>query len=246
VSPASTRLDAALVTRGLVPSREKAQALISAGEVTVNDSAATRADQRVAGEDRVVVRGTRPFVGRGGDKLAGALTDLGVGVAGRTCLDAGASTGGFTDALLQAGAAHVYAVDVGYGQLDWKLRQDPRVTVMERTNIRHLDSLPGDRPDLVVADLSFISLRKVIPPILGVVALAAELVVLVKPQFELGPGRVGKGGVVRDAADRSEAVDGFIAWAITQDLSVLGRVDSRITGAKGNQETFVHLRRGVP
>jgi 23S rRNA (cytidine1920-2'-O)/16S rRNA (cytidine1409-2'-O)-methyltransferase len=231
-----------LVARGLANSRQRAQALIGTGVVRLNDQPATAADQAVAAADRLEVLARGRFVGRGGEKLAGALAGLGVNPAGRVCLDSGASTGGFTDALLQAGAAHVYAVDVGYGQLDWALRQDPRVTVMERTNIRGLTELPGPAPDLAVADLSFISLRKVVPAIAGLLLAGGDMLLLVKPQFELGPGRVGRGGVVRDAADRREAVDTFTAWAADAGFEVLGQADSQIKGAKGNQETFVHLR----
>jgi 23S rRNA (cytidine1920-2'-O)/16S rRNA (cytidine1409-2'-O)-methyltransferase len=158
------------------------------------------------------------------------------------CLDAGASTGGFTDALLQRGARLVYAVDVGYGQLAWRLRQDERVVVMERTNIRHLAALTGPAPDLAVGDLSFISLRQVIPPIRRLLAPEADMLVLLKPQFELGRGRVARGGVVRSQADREEAVAGFTAWAEVEGLQVVATVPSRVVGAKGNQEYFVHMR----
>ncbi|HEV3231630.1 MAG TPA: TlyA family RNA methyltransferase [Candidatus Dormibacteraeota bacterium] len=239
---AGTRLDQALVERGMAPSREKAQALIRAGMVRLGEVAADQADQRVPPGAALTVVEPARFVGRGGDKLEGALEDLGVEVVGRVCLDAGASTGGFTDCLLQRGAVAVHAVDVGYNQLDWRLRQDPRVTVMERQDVRALEALPGPAPTLVVGDLSFISLRKVVPALVRLAASGAEMVLLVKPQFELGPGRVGKGGVVRDPADRREAVDGFLAWAAGAGLEVLGEADSRLTGAQGNQETFVHLR----
>lgn len=239
---ARTRLDQLLVDRGLVDSRARAQALVRAGVVRVGGRRAERTDERVATEADVEVATGPRFVGRGGEKLAGAIDDLGLVVAGRTVLDAGASTGGFTDALLQAGAEHVYAVDVGYGQLDWRLRQDDRVSVLERTNIRDLDTLSGPAPDLVVADLSFISLRTVLPAISALATAGADLVLLFKPQFEVGRGRVGKGGVVRDDAVREDALRDFLAWAKAAGYQALGEAPSRIRGAKGNQETFVRLR----
>jgi 23S rRNA (cytidine1920-2'-O)/16S rRNA (cytidine1409-2'-O)-methyltransferase len=239
---AGRRLDQALVERGLVESRQKAQALISAGQVRLDGEVADHADQRVAAGSEVVLRERSRVVGRGGEKLSGALDDLGVDPAGRVCLDAGASTGGFTDALLQRGARLVYAIDVGYGQLAWRLRQDERVVVLERTNIRDLSALDGPEPDLAVGDLSFISLRLVVPAIRRLLAPASEILVLLKPQFELGRGRVGKGGVVRSQDDRDEALAGFVAWAAGEGLEVLGTAASRVAGAKGNQEYFVHMR----
>jgi 23S rRNA (cytidine1920-2'-O)/16S rRNA (cytidine1409-2'-O)-methyltransferase len=240
-SPA-LRLDQALVAQGLVESRQKAQALIRAGQVRLDGRAAERADQPVASGAAVELLAGPRFVGRGGEKLSGALEDLGIDPGGRICLDAGASTGGFTDALLQAGARLVYAVDVGYGQLAWRLRQDERVMVMERTNIRRLHVLGGPAPDLAVADLSFISLRQVIPPLRRLLAPGAEILVLLKPQFELGRGRVARGGIVRSQLDREEALTGFTDWAVAERLEVTGTVPSRVTGAKGNQEYFVHMR----
>jgi 23S rRNA (cytidine1920-2'-O)/16S rRNA (cytidine1409-2'-O)-methyltransferase len=239
---AALRLDQALVERGLVDSRQQAQALIRAGEVRLDGERAERADQRVAPGATVELRATPRFVGRGGEKLSGALTDLGVDPGGRVCLDAGASTGGFTDALLQAGARLVYAVDVGYGQLAWRLRQDERVVVMERTNIRELASLDGPPPGLAVGDLSFISLRQVMPAIRRLVTPEAEFVMLLKPQFELGRGRVGKGGIVRSQEDRDEALAGFTAWAQAEGMELVGTAPSRVAGAKGNQEYFVHMK----
>jgi 23S rRNA (cytidine1920-2'-O)/16S rRNA (cytidine1409-2'-O)-methyltransferase len=236
------RLDQALVQRGLVKSRSQAQALIRAGLVRVDGEPASRADQRVGGTSELVLAGRATYASRGGEKLAGVLPQFGVDPRGRTCLDAGASTGGFTDVLLQRGASRVYAVDVGYGQLDWRLRQDPRVVVMERVNIRNLRELPGEPPDLLVGDLSFISLRQVVPALTRLAATRADLVLLVKPQFEVGRGAVGKGGVVRREEDRRAAVDEFAGWARSQGLTVSGMADSPIRGARGNQETFVHLR----
>ena len=240
---AAARLDLELVARGLATSRAQAQALIRAGLVSIDGAPAATADTRVGEGATLEVRGGARFVSRGGEKLDPVLDTLRVDPGGRVCLDAGASTGGFTDALLQRGARLVYAVDVGYGQLDFRLRQDPRVVVMERTNVRHLEALPGEAPDLVVGDLSFISLRLVVPALLRVAAPACELVLLVKPQFEVGRGKVGSGGVVRDEAERAEAVAAFVAWAESEGLSVCGVVDSPVRGPKGNQETFVHLRR---
>lgn len=241
-APAVQRLDQALVERGLVESRQKAQALIRAGEVSLDGERAERADQRVAPGAAVELRATPRYVSRGGEKLSGALGDLDVTPGGRVCLDAGASTGGFTDALLQFGASLVYAVDVGYGQLAWRLRQDERVVVMERTNIRDLASLDGPAPGLAVGDLSFISLRQVMPAIRRLLTPEAELLMLLKPQFELGRGRVGKGGIVRSQDDRDEALTGFIAWAEAEGMKVLGTAPSRVVGAKGNQEYFVHMK----
>jgi 23S rRNA (cytidine1920-2'-O)/16S rRNA (cytidine1409-2'-O)-methyltransferase len=182
------------------------------------------------------------FVSRGGIKLANALAATGVSVAGRRCLDAGASTGGFTDCLLQAGAAHVVAVDVAYGELDWKLRTDDRVTVLERVNARALraDQLPY-APDLIVCDLSFISLTKVLPALLATAAPAFDVLAMVKPQFEVGRGLVGKGGVVRDASVRREALRSVAGAAVDAGASVLGFAPSGLAGPKGNLETFVWL-----
>lgn len=208
----------------------------------MNDVPVDKAGTRVA--DDAVLRikgGIRRFVSRGGDKLAGALADLGVDPVGLSCLDVGASTGGFSDCLLQAGARCVAAVDVGHGQLAEKLRQDSRVTVLEKTNARHLDAskLSGSI-DLVVADVSFISLRLLLPRIAQVAPRAAWLL-MVKPQFELGPGQVGKGGVVRDPLLRAQAADGVAAAAAECGYAERGRADSRLAGPKGNLEIFLYL-----
>ena len=242
VATERVRLDMALVGRGLVESRQKAQALIGAGQVRVDSRPAERADERVGVGAVIEVMGRPPYVSRGGEKLAGALDAFAVDPAGRTCLDAGASTGGFTDVLLQRGAARVYAVDVGYGQLDWRLRQDERVVVMERTDIRRVERLGEPAPDLAVGDLSFISLRSVLPVIAGLLVAPAEMVILFKPQFEVGRGRVGKGGIVRDETTRREALEEFVAWAGTNRMTVLGTAESALRGAHGNQESFVHMR----
>ena len=182
------------------------------------------------------------YVSRGGEKLVGALDAFAVDPRGRVCLDAGASTGGFTDVLLERGAESVYAVDVGYGQLDWRLRQDERVHVMERVNIRYLTELPGATPNLAVADLSFISLRLVLPVVSRLCSPGADVVALFKPQFEVGRGKVGKGGIVRNEDDRRDALDAFKQWAVGEGFEVIAESDSVLKGAKGNQEMFIHLR----
>jgi 23S rRNA (cytidine1920-2'-O)/16S rRNA (cytidine1409-2'-O)-methyltransferase len=247
------RLDAELVRRGLARSREQAAGLVASGLVTVSGQTAGKPATQVAPGEPIVVRerGTGPeYASRGGVKLAGALavfTAQGLTVAGRRCLDAGASTGGFTDVLLRAGAAHVTAVDVGYGQLAWPLRADDRVTVLDRVNVRGLT--PGQvapPPELVTADLSFISLTLVLPALAACAAPDADFVLLVKPQFEVGKGRVGAGGVVRDAALRAEAVSAVAAAAATLGLGVAGMTPSPLPGPAGNVEYFLWLRRGAP
>lgn len=240
------RLDVALVEEGLVESRNKARALILAGKITIGDLPAKSPAQTVRGDTSIAVKGPDiPFVSRGGVKLAGALDTFALDPAGVLALDAGASTGGFTDCLLQRGARKVYAVDVGYGQLAWTLRQDDRVVVIERTNARHL--VREQVPELIeffTADLAFISLVKVLPALRNLAAPDASFVVLVKPQFELGPGRVGKGGVVRDDADRKEAADNVSAAASSLGLVERARVDSSLAGPKGNREILLWLELG--
>ncbi|MFN2464495.1 MAG: TlyA family RNA methyltransferase [Candidatus Dormibacteria bacterium] len=239
---ASTRLDVALVSRGLVASRQKAQALIRSGEVRLESRPVERVDLPVDDEARIEVLAQPRYVSRGGDKLRGALDAFGISAAGRVCLDAGASTGGFTDVLLEDGALLVYAVDVGYGQLDWKLRQDERVVVMERTNIRDVRKLTGPAPSLAVGDLSFTPLQRVVPSIRDLLALPGEMVLLLKPQFQVGRGAVGKGGVVRDEGARQAALSEFSSWAMDNGLHVVATADSTLAGARGNREIFVHLR----
>ena len=237
------RLDQRLVSEGLAETRTRAEALIRAGRVLVDDSPVEKPGAPVADAATVRLRGgERRFASRGGEKLAGALDDLGVDPAGRLCLDVGASTGGFTDCLLQAGARHVVAVDVGYGQLDAGLRADPRVTVLERTNARKLapQELPGV-PQLVTVDVSFISVRLLLPR-LRELAPGAELLVMVKPQFEVGRGQVGKGGVVRDEALRREAVEGVRVAALELGYEAAGEAESRLAGPKGNREVFLLFR----
>jgi 23S rRNA (cytidine1920-2'-O)/16S rRNA (cytidine1409-2'-O)-methyltransferase len=249
--PRRLRLDAELVRRGLARSREQAGDLITAGRVTVNGSRATKAATGVTTDVALVVADdpTRPdYVSRGGHKLAGALAafaPLGLEVRDRRCLDAGASTGGFTDVLLRAGAARVVAVDVGYGQLAWSLRSDERVVVHDRTNIRDLTrDLVGGPVDLVVSDLSFISLRLVLDALLGVTHEDGDLALMVKPQFEVGKDRVGKGGVVRDPELRAEAVVHVADRAAALGWGARAVARSPLPGPSGNVEFFLWLRRG--
>ncbi len=239
------RLDQLLVERGLVPSREKARALILAGLVVVDDHRALKAGQRVNPSAEVRLKGEyNPYVSRGGLKLEAALEAFGIDPAGETCLDVGASTGGFTDCLLQRGAARVYAVDVGYGQLAWKLREDPRVVILERQNIRHLPRQAVPEPiDLATVDASFISLRLVLPRVAEFLRPGGALVALIKPQFEVGQGKVGKGGVVRDAELRKQAVDDVVVAAEEIGFEVAGLIQSPVPGAKkGNIEYLAHFR----
>jgi len=241
------RLDKLLVERGLVPSRERARALILAGKVVVDDHAVDKAGAQVAADAAIRLKGEDiPYVSRGGLKLEKALDEFALEVTGRVALDVGASTGGFTDCLLQRGAARVYAVDVGYGQLAWKLREDPRVMNLERTNIRELtaDRL-GERPSLAVIDASFISLDKVLPSTLDLLTADAEVVALIKPQFEVGRGEVGKGGVVRDTRKHAQVVEKVTETARTLGCRVLGVTESPILGPKGNREFLIHLRKGA-
>jgi 23S rRNA (cytidine1920-2'-O)/16S rRNA (cytidine1409-2'-O)-methyltransferase len=241
---AKVRLDTLLARRGLFPSRARAAASVMAGEVRLGAGGdrAAKPGQLVS-EDVVVAVDERPrFVSRGGVKLSNALDATGVEVAGRHALDVGASTGGFTDVLLQRGAAHVVALDVAYGELDWSLRTDERVTVIERRNARSLE--PGElpyRPDLVVADVSFISLTKVLPAVLATTAERFDALVMVKPQFEVGRERVGKGGVVRDPADRRAALVAVAAAVRAEGAAVMGFASSGLPGPKGNRETFLRL-----
>jgi 23S rRNA (cytidine1920-2'-O)/16S rRNA (cytidine1409-2'-O)-methyltransferase len=240
------RLDKLMVERGLAQSRERARSLILAGRVLVGDLVVDKPGTPVRSDLEIRLKGEDiPYVSRGGLKMARALEVFAVRVAGRIAIDVGASTGGFTDCLLQHGAALVYAVDVGYGQLAWKLRQDPRVVNMERTNIRHLE--PGqlpERPSLAVIDASFISLEKVLPPTLALLADEAEIIALIKPQFEVGRGEVGKGGVVRDAAKQAAVIERIRLLATSFGCRVLGETESPILGPKGNREFLIWLARG--
>ncbi|MGW6459899.1 TlyA family RNA methyltransferase [Streptomyces sp. NPDC055078] len=253
-SVARRRLDAELVRRKLARSREHASQLIAAGRVTVGGTVATKSATQVETSAAVVVgsdEGDPDYVSRGGHKLAGALAafvPLGLKVEGRRALDAGASTGGFTDVLLRAGAARVVAVDVGYGQLAWSLRSDERVTVMDRTNVRELtlEALGGEAVDLVVGDLSFIPLGVVLPALVRCAAPDADLVLMVKPQFEVGRERLGSGGVVRSAELRGDAVMAVAGRAAELGLGVLGVTASPLPGPAGNVEYFLWLRAGAP
>ncbi len=239
------RLDKLLVDRGLVQSRERARAMILAAKVVVGDHTIDKAGAQVAGDAEVRLKGEDiPYVSRGGLKLEKGLDSFAIEVEGRIAIDVGASTGGFTDCLLQRGAARVYAVDVGYGQLAWKLREEPRVVNLERTNIRDLH--PADLhqpPSLAVIDASFISLDKVLPATLALLGGEAEVVALIKPQFEVGRGEVGKGGVVRDARKHEEVVERIRELAAALGCQVLGVAESPILGPKGNKEFLIHLRR---
>jgi 23S rRNA (cytidine1920-2'-O)/16S rRNA (cytidine1409-2'-O)-methyltransferase len=230
------RLDVLLVERGLAESRAQAQALVMAGLV----HGYAKAGQQVDESAELVVERPPRFVSRGGDKLAHALDELGVEVAGRDALDVGASTGGFTDVLLQRGAARVIALDVGRGQLHERLRTDPRVTVLDRTNARELESLPYS-PDLVTCDVSFISVRTALPPALALASPGWEALVLVKPQFEAGREDVGKGGVIRDPEVHRRVLREVVESALAWPAQTVGVVDSGLPGPKGNREFFLHL-----
>jgi 23S rRNA (cytidine1920-2'-O)/16S rRNA (cytidine1409-2'-O)-methyltransferase len=238
------RLDAILAERGLFETRSRAAAAVLAGDVRVGHEGqrAEKPGQMVADDVNVEVAEGPRFVSRGGQKLENALDVFGLDPADRMCLDAGASTGGFTDCLLQRGARQVVAVDVAYGELHWRLRNDPRVTVIERRNARELTSaeLPF-RPDLIVADLSFISLTKVLPRLIEAAAESWDCIALVKPQFEVGRERVGKGGVVRSPDDRRAALVSIGEWATASGHAVLGFASSGLPGPAGNQESFVWL-----
>src|SRR3989441_512168 len=236
------RIDRLLVERGLVESREKAAKLILAGDVFVDGERVDKAGALISPEAEVELRGRSPYVSRGGEKLVHALDHFNVPVVGRICIDVGASTGGFTDCLLQRGAARVYAVDVGTGQLDARLRRDPRVVVMEQTNARALDPrIFPEHPSLGVIDVAFISLEKVLPAVFGVLSPRADVITLVKPQFEVGRELVGKGGVVRDPALHRQAVGRLARDSVLRGWHVLGVTASPLRGPKGNREFFLHL-----
>jgi 23S rRNA (cytidine1920-2'-O)/16S rRNA (cytidine1409-2'-O)-methyltransferase len=239
------RLDALLVERGLAESKSRAQGLILAGRVRVGDRVVTKTGSRVAPDERLLVERHDPFVSRAGEKLDGALDRFGIRVAGRACLDAGASTGGFTDVLLRRGAKGVLAVDVGYGQLDFSLRKDPRVTVMERTNVRYLTGagLPLE-PELLVADLSFISLTVALESLFSTTPSLREAVVLVKPQFEAGPELVGRGGLVRDPEVHLAVIRRVAAFFEVLGFGALGVMRAPVAGRRaGNREYPVYLVR---
>ncbi len=241
------RADALVHGRGLAESRARAAALILAGKVRTGERLIAKPGDLIPADAPLAIEGANhPWVSRGGVKLAHGLEAFGIDPKGLVCLDIGASTGGFTDVLLQRGAARVYAVDVGHGQLDWRLRNDPRVVVLERTNARYLTAAQvPEAPALIVCDASFIGLEVVLPAALDRAAQGATLVALVKPQFEVGRGRVGKGGVVRDPALHAEVVARIVEWLErAMDWRVLGTAESPITGPEGNKEFLVAARKG--
>jgi 23S rRNA (cytidine1920-2'-O)/16S rRNA (cytidine1409-2'-O)-methyltransferase len=236
------RIDLLMVQRGLAESRSRAQALILAGRVYSGQAKIDKPGTRVDPEALLTVKEPLPYVSRGGLKLQAALDQFGINPSGTVCLDVGASTGGFTDCLLKRGARKVYAVDVGYGQLDWGLRNDPKVTVLERTNFRTIseESLPGGM-DLAVVDVSFISLRLILPKLRLFLKPHARAVLLVKPQFEAGKGMVGKGGIVRDPKIRRQALRAVLESAEDEGFSIIGTMESPVRGSGGNVEYLVHL-----
>jgi 23S rRNA (cytidine1920-2'-O)/16S rRNA (cytidine1409-2'-O)-methyltransferase len=240
---AKTRLDQMLVARGLCASREKAQRAIMAGQVMVGGQRADKAGMPVTDAAIIEVIASEKYVGRGGLKLEGALDHFAVPVQGRVCLDVGASTGGFTDCMLQREAARVHSIDVGHSQLDWKIRSDPRVVVKEGLNARFLvfDDI-GESIDLAVADVSFISLTLILPPVFALLQPTADMIVLIKPQFELAPAQVGKGGVVRDPVSREAAIERIRLFVSESGWKWLGVIESPITGREGNVEYLAHLK----
>ncbi|MCX7047621.1 MAG: TlyA family RNA methyltransferase [Candidatus Sumerlaeota bacterium] len=246
MSSEKKRLDVLLVERGLAPSRDAAQRIILAGLARVNDQPANKAGQRHAADARIEVVGAlEPFVGRGGVKLQKALEHFHIDPSGAVALDIGASTGGFTDCLLQGGAAKVYAVDAGRNQLSWKLRSDSRVIVLEKVNARYLtEAQVPELADIVTVDVSFISVAKILDPVLARMKSGARIIVLAKPQFEAGPDQVGKGGIVRDEAVRMRVVDELCRAMTERGLRVIGWTESPITGADGNREYLIAAEKG--
>ena len=238
------RLDKLLVDRGLVATRSRAKALVMAGEVLVDGQRMDKPGMPVNLNAHLELIAPAPYVSRGGFKLAGALEEFNVDVGRQVCADVGACTGGFTDVLLQKGAARVYAIDVGYGQLDWKLRQDERVVVMERTNARYLETLP-EPVSFVCIDVSFISLRLILPAVQKWLTEKGEIVALIKPQFEAGPKQVGKGGIVRDSQVHREVLNEILTWAQENGFTVQGLSQSAIQGSDGNVEFLVWLQSGL-
>jgi 23S rRNA (cytidine1920-2'-O)/16S rRNA (cytidine1409-2'-O)-methyltransferase len=237
------RLDKILVERRLVASREEGRARILAGEVWVNDRPVTKAGTLFDESVAIRVKSPSPYVSRGGTKLEKALGEFSVELAGKIVLDVGASTGGFTHCLLTHGAKRVYAVDVGYGQLDWKLRNDPRVLVLEKTNIRYLNVSNLPLPaDLATIDVSFISLRLVLPQVKTLLSSSAPIIALIKPQFEVGKGKVGKGGVVRAQQEHMRVIDEISTAAVGLGYHVGGVIESPLLGPKGNREFFIYLK----
>jgi 23S rRNA (cytidine1920-2'-O)/16S rRNA (cytidine1409-2'-O)-methyltransferase len=239
------RLDKLMVEKSIASTREKARALIMAGKVAVEGKVIDKPGTKIDLETSILLREeTPPFVSRGGEKLEGALKAFGINPKGLVVMDVGASTGGFTDCVLQKGARKVYAVDVGYGQLAWKLQKDPRVVNLERRNVRYLQREEVEEEiDLVLIDTSFISIEKFIPHLLGFLKTGGAIVSLIKPQFEVGKGEVGKGGVVRDAALHQKVIDRISNFCRGVGLEVLGVTESSLVGPKGNQEFFIYLRK---
>ena len=237
------RLDKLLVDRGIVSTRSRAKGLIMAGEVLVDGQRVDKPGTAISPESDLQLIAPMPYVSRGGFKIAGALDAFGIKVANRVCDEVGACTGGFTDVLLQSGAAQVFAIDVGYGQLDWKLRQVERVVVLERTNARYLESLPS-KVDFFCIDVSFISLTLILPAVKKWLAEQADIVALIKPQFEAGRAQVGKGGIVRDTAVHRQVLADLLAWAADNDLQPQGLTRSPLPGADGNVEFLVWLLPG--
>ncbi len=241
---AKVRLDKILVERGLADSREQAQRMIMAGWVLIEDRPATKPGQKVAVDANIRVKERPAYVSRGGYKLKAALDAFGIQPHDWVCADIGASTGGFTDVLLQYGAKRVYAIDVGYGQLHWRLRNDARVVVMERTNARFLQSLP-EPVDLVTIDASFISLRLLLPATKRLLSPSGRIIALVKPQFEVGKGKVGKGGVVRDPALHRRVLEDILYWTSAETFGPQGLIPSPILGPKGNREFLLFMQPGA-
>jgi 23S rRNA (cytidine1920-2'-O)/16S rRNA (cytidine1409-2'-O)-methyltransferase len=239
------RIDKLLAERGMVSSRERARALIMEGRVRVDGQVVYKAGAQVSPDALIEIQGDDlPFVSRGGMKLEGALEDFGVNPRGMVVMDVGASTGGFTDCVLQRGASKVYAVDVGYGQLAWKLQKDPRVINLERRNVRYLKREEiGEEMDLIVIDTSFISVEKFLPHLLEFLRKGGTILSLIKPQFEVGRGEVGKGGVVKDPALHRKVIERISKWSQDLGLRVLGVTESRLLGPKGNKEFFIYLKK---
>ena len=238
-----TRIDQLLVIKGFCESREQAQRAIMAGRVIVAGQKADKPSLLVSGDAAIEVRGSDKYVGRGGFKLEAALEQFKVPVKGKTCLDVGSSTGGFTDCLLQRGAAKVYAIDVGRGQIDWKLRNDPRVIVREGINARYLRAADiGEKVEIGVADVSFISLTLILPAVFALLPSAADMIILIKPQFELSPAKVGRGGVVRDSSLHAEAVEKIRRFVEGQAKQWVGVMESPLRGREGNIEFLAHIR----
>ena len=237
------RLDLLLAQRGLAPSQDQARRLIMAGQVSVGDQVVDKPGTRVPTGSQVTVKGGSPFVSRGGFKLAAALEAFDLDVRGWTVADVGASTGGFVDCLLQRGASRVYAIDVGYGQLAWKLQQDPRVVILDRTNARHLEGL-AEPVDLTTIDVSFISLKLILPAVVGWLRERGQIVALIKPQFEADAEQVENGGVVRDSAVHRAMLEALTAWAASRDLGLMDLIRSPLTGPAGNVEFLAHWAPG--